>query len=192
MLRLSDIAELKSGTSQYRTVESSSENDPIYYFYGQSEMENDLSGVEICSESSKRIRTKDRVMTLEAGALVYSLASGNAAIVSPKHSGYLLTQNYVKFMLSPGVDARYLAYLLNENAFIRRQLTGGLQGSATLKFTVKQLSELQLPDLPSIEQQRIVGALYFNQLKLAALKKRLVDLETKKMMGKLKEIVNHE
>ncbi|RBP65322.1 hypothetical protein DES36_10759 [Alkalibaculum bacchi] len=44
----------------------------------------------------------------------------------------------------------------------------GLQGSRVLKYTLKQVKELELPDLPAIEKQELIGELYFNQLRLEA------------------------
>jgi hypothetical protein len=46
---------------------------------------------------------------------------------------------------------------------------------------------LIFPIPPPLEKQRVIGELYFNQLKLAALKKRIAELETKLIIEKLKE-----
>jgi hypothetical protein len=63
----------------------------------------------------------------------------------------------------------------------------GLQGSQVLKYTLKQLKELEIPKLPSIEKQRIVGDVYFKQLRLQALRKRAANLETTILLSKLEE-----
>lgn len=96
------------------------------------------------------------------------------------------TQNFVKITPSSSVDVRYFVYLLNENDDIRRQLLKGQQGSKVLKYTIKQLSDLFIPDLPPLEMQQIIGELYFNQLKLSALKRHQSVLETKLVMGKIR------
>lgn len=77
--------------------------------------------------------------------------------------------------------------MINENTDIKKQLHIGKQGSSVVKCTVRQITDLQLPDFPSLEKQKIIGCLYFNQLKLAALEKRLADSETKLVLQKLKE-----
>lgn len=190
MIRLAEITELRGGSPQFRIVESSSDNAPAYPLYGQAELENDLAGISIhnsaAGEHSKLIRTKDQVSTLEAGDLIFSLVSGKATIVGPRHKGYLFTQNYVKLIPSKPVNTKYLAYILNMSDDIKRQLQNGLQGTATLKHTIGQLANLQFAALPPIEAQRIAGELYFNQLKLEALKKRQATLETKLVIGKMK------
>jgi hypothetical protein len=187
MIQMTEILELNSGTPQFRIKESLDANAPLYFFFGQPEMEDDLTGIETHGGSGKKIRTTDNVGTLESGDLVFSLISGRATIVRSKHDGYLFTQNYVRLAPAPQVDARYLAYMLNEDAEIKRQLHSGQQGSVTLKFTIRQLSDLLFPIPPPIEKQCVIGELYFNQLRLAALKKRVAVLETTLIIEKLKE-----
>ena len=187
MLQMAEIAELNSGTPQFRIKESLNADAPTYFFFGQSEMEDDLTGVETHGGSGKQIRTSDNVGTLESGDLVFSLISGKATIVRSSHSGYLFTQNYVRLAPAPQVDAGYLAYMLNEDVDIKHQLQTTSQGSVTLKFTIRQLSDLLFPIPPSIERQRVIGELYFNQLRLAALKNRVAAAETTLLIEKLKE-----
>jgi len=190
-MQMTEIARLNSGTPQFRIKEPLGVDAPVYFFYGQSEMEDDLNGVEasnsIGTSGRKQIRTFDTVDTLKCGDLVFSLISGKATIVRDSHNGYLFTQNYVKVAPTPTIDTRYLVYMLNENTDIKRQLQTGQQGSVTLKFTIRQLSDLIFPIPPPIEKQRVIGELYFNQIKLAALKNRVAASETKLIIEKLKE-----
>jgi len=187
MIQMTEIVELNSGTPQFRIKESLNADAPSYFFFAQQEMEEDLTGIETNGDRGKRIRTSDNVGILESGDLVFSLISGKAVIVRNSHIGYLFTQNYVRLVPAPLVDAAYLAYMLNENADIRRQLLSGQQGSVTLKFTIRQLSDLIFPILPPIEKQRVIGELYFNQLRLVALKKRVAALEATLIVERLKE-----
>lgn len=190
MLRLYDLAEIESGTPQFRIKESLCKTAQTYSFYGQTNLEGDLTGISTPTEAGKQIRTEDNVATLHAGDLVFSLISGKAAIVGTEHSGYLLTQNYIRLDPSESVNAKYLAYLLNEDADIRRQLTLGQQGSSVMKFTVKQLSELEFSTLPSLEKQTLIGNLYFNGLKLESLKKQRASLETLLLKEMIKKAVH--
>ena len=86
------------------------------------------------------------------------------------------------------IDGNYLVYLLNESEFIKRQWLKELQGSAVLKHTVKQLRRLELPKLHSCEKQKIIGDIYFKQLRLHALKTRVAELEKVLTIEKLKEV----
>lgn len=187
MNAISEIVTLISGTPQFRIKEDFSDAAPTYFFYGQSEIEEDLIGVNAQTRLQKQVRTFDTVCTVAAGDVIFSLISGKAAIVQAGHSGYLLTQNYCKLVPSSAVDAKYLVYMLNENWEVRHQLQSGQQGSVTLKYTIKQLSTLMFPSLSPIEKQRIIGELYFSQLRIEALKKRVSTLETVLVLENIKE-----
>lgn len=189
MVYLRDCVELSSGTPQFRISESADAAAPIYYFYAQSDLEDDLKGLIAPGAQSVRrqIRTFDAVCTASEGEVVFSLLSGTAAIVGTAHQGYVLTQNYVVLSPSKDLDPRYLVYLLNESRWVRRQLRQGQQGSITMKYTIKQLNTLGLPPLPSLEKQGVVGELYLNQLKLDALRKRASELDTALVLGTIRE-----
>ena len=178
MLRMNDFVEVESGTPQFRIAETADSAAPVYTFYSQGDLEDDLKGVSNKGAANKQIRTFDNVKTLAPGEVVFSLLSGVAAIIQPAHAGYLLTQNYAVLLPSRAIDPRYLVYVLNEDRYVKRQLHIGQQGSITMKFTMKQLDDLRLPALPSLERQECIGDLYLNQLKLEALKKRVSELET--------------
>ncbi|CUX22805.1 restriction endonuclease subunit S [Clostridium sp. C105KSO13] len=188
MAKLNDMIKFVSGSPQFRIKEVFDTKAPLYTYYGQPDIEDDLTGIESGGSHSRRIRTFDKVNTLCRGDVVFSLISGKSAIVRWYHHGYLYTQNYVKLVTDEKIDSTYIVYLLNENNFIKRQFQVGLQGSQVLKFTLKQLKSLEVPDLPVIEKQIAIGEIYFNQLRSAALRKRDADLETAIVLEKLRGI----
>jgi hypothetical protein len=188
MKLLQDLAECETGSPQFRIQELTGTDAPLYFFYGQQEMENDLAGIELNRENPKTIRTSDRVSTVDAGDILFSLISGKTTVASFAHRGYLYTQNYVRLKPRKEIDGKYLVYLLNESDYVRKQLTMGLQGSAVLKHTVKQLREIELPELHSVEKQILIGNLYFEQLNLQALKTRAANAERTITVEKLKRV----
>lgn len=187
MKRLDQAVRFESGTAQFRIVEAFEEAAPQYTFYGQHHIEADLIGMIPDNRDSKHIRTFDQVSTLHSGDVVWSLMSGVATVVTAMHEGYIYTQNYVKLVTGDTMDARFLVYLLNEDGTMRQQLLAGVQGSQVLKYTLKQVRELELPPLPKVEKQRLIGALYFHQLRLQALKSRVAQRETTHVLQHLKE-----
>ncbi|WP_146549772.1 restriction endonuclease subunit M [Rummeliibacillus suwonensis] len=187
MRRVQDVIELVSGSPQFRIKEVLDDTAPLYTYYGQSEIEDDLVGLDINSVENKQVRTLDKINTVNQGDVLFSLISGKATLVRSIHQGYLFTQNYVKLIPNDDIEPKYLIYLLNEDIGIKRQLQMSLQGSMVLKYTVKQLKELELPKMPSIEKQKLIGELYFNQLRLQALRERAATLETTIVLEKLKE-----
>ncbi len=189
MISICDVAELISGTPQFRIAEDLSGSAPAYFFYSQSDLEDDLRQVSRQDVARKQIRTFNEVITTSVGDVVFSLLSGKAVIVQKEHDGLLLTQNYVRLVPLDALNADYLVYLLNEDQNIRHQLRVSQQGSITMKYTLKQLRELRFPALPSLEKQRLIGEIYLNQLKLDTLRKRAAELETALVLGKIKEAV---
>lgn len=192
MHKLTDYAELLGGIPQFRIVETISGRAPLYNVFGQNDLLEDLFGVESQKKDSKVIRTTEQVTTLSTGNIIFSLISGTACIVSEKHKRYLYTQNYIKISPDSSIDPKFLIYLLNEEEMVRKQLHFGLQGSTTLKYTLKQLKCLELPMLPSLEKQRLIGDVYLKQLKVQALKCREAKAETKVVLYKLEEVMRNE
>ncbi len=110
------------------------------------------------------------------GDLLFSTISGEATIVSSEHDGYVFTQNYARMEpMSRLVDRKYMAYLINENPSIKRQFKQNLQGSQVIRYSLKLLKEIALPELPPIEIQRVIGDIYFKQLLLRSLRQRVAE-----------------
>ena len=177
-MRLENLVEFQVGSPQFRIKESVADAATTYKFYSQNDLEEDLTGVELATEEAKQIATTDEVTTVTSGDLVFSLISGRATIVRKEHGGYLYTQNYV--VIEPGteVDSKYLVYLLNEDREVAHQFWLGLQGSMVMKYTVKQLRELKIKQLPNLEKQQAIGDIYFKQMRIQALRKRIAENET--------------
>lgn len=187
MKRLEDMVEFVSGSPQFRIKEAFDYKAPLYTYYGQQDIEDDLVDIESNSSDRKQVRTFDKVNTLCQGDVVFSLISGKAAIVSASNHGYLYTQNYVKLVNNEKINSKYLVYLLNEDRTIKKQFQVGLQGSQVLKYTLKQVKELELPGLPTIKRQKIIGEIYFNQMRLEGLKNRVAKSETTIVLENLRE-----
>jgi restriction endonuclease S subunit len=184
---LGQMVKFVSGSPQFRITEVFDVNAPLYNYYGQSDIDDDLVDIVSSNVESKQVRTRDKVNTLYAGDVVFSLISGTSTTVRKVHEGYLYTQNYVKLIPNENVDSKYLVYLLNEDRSIKKQFLMGLQGSQVLKYTLKQVKELELPELPSIEKQQMIGEVYFNQLRLQAIRNRVANSETTILLAKLEE-----
>lgn len=186
-MKLNELVELNVGSPQFRIKNSVITTDPEYKFYSQNDLEEDLAGMKLFDEQPKLIRTSDNVTTLAEKDVVFSLISGKAAIVSPLHSGYLYTQNYIVIKTGKKIDDKFLVYLLNEDKQIARQLWLSLQGSSVLKYTVKQLRELKIAELPPIDKQKIIGDIYMKQCHLQALQERKARNETLLRLTRLGE-----
>jgi len=192
MKKISDIATLKSGSPQFRIVESFETQVPLYKFYSQTDLIDDLTGTESSSNDSKQIRTSDKLHLLKCNDIVFSLISGTASIVTGVHHNYLYTQNYVKIAPNNTIKSKYLVYLINEDKAVRRQLSQSLQGSQVLKYTLRQVNDLELPQLPTLEKQKLIGDIYFKQLRVQMLRKRVAKADTLIKLQNLKEAINND
>lgn len=187
-MKLSELVELVSGTPQFRIVEVSNPKAPVFTYYTQTDLNDDLVGIISSDVDNKQVRTNDKVSTLSTGDVLFSLITGKATVVSKEHEGYLYTQNYVKLLHAEDIDSKFLVYLMNESKAIRKQLMLGLQGSLVLKYTLTQLRDLEIKKIPSIDKQKIIGQVYFNQLRLKALRNRVTELEAKIRLADLEEV----
>lgn len=187
-MKLSELVELVSGTPQFRIVEVSNPKAPVFTYYTQTDLNDDLVGIISSDVDNKQVRTNDKVSTLSTGDVLFSLITGKATIVRKEHEGYLYTQNYVKLLHAEDIDSKFLVYLMNESKAIRKQLMLGLQGSLVLKYTLTQLRDLEIKKIPSIDRQKIIGQVYFNQLRLKALRNRVTELEAKIRLAELEEV----
>lgn len=192
MKKLNSIVDFVSGTPQFRITESLDKQSPIYTFYSQTDLSEDLVGILTEDIDKKRVRTKDDVNTLSTGDVIFSLISGSATVIRAAHQGYLYTQNYVKLIPEEKIDPHFLVYLLNENSAIKKQLLIGLQGSQVLKYSLKQIKDLEIPTLPHFEKQKIIGEIYFKQLRVQALKNRAAKQEMMMRLHQLEEVTKHD
>ncbi|MFD1410635.1 restriction endonuclease subunit S domain-containing protein [Lapidilactobacillus gannanensis] len=191
-MKLTKIVKLNVGSPQFRINATNDQQAQVYPFYSQVDLEEELTGIYDNMAKNKQIRTHDEVNLLHGGEVIFNLVSGRAAVVSTRHDGYIYTQNFVVLNPTSQLNSQYLVYLLNENHGIQHQLQVGLQGSMVLKYTVRQLRELRLPQLPEYRQQVIIGQIYFKQLRLQALQIRRANNETLLKFAKLAEVSSDE
>ena len=175
---IQNVFHSNTGISQYRIEESNRSDAKIYTLYGQNELYEDLYGVPGAMSDRKQIKVDGMGPGAIAreGDLLFSTISGESTIVSAEHDGYVFTQNYARMEpMSRLVDRKYMAYLINENQSIKRQFKQNLQGSQVIRYSLKLLKEIALPELPSIEIQRVIGDIYFKQLLLRSLRQRVAE-----------------
>ena len=175
---IQNVFHSNTGISQYRIEESNRSDAKVYTLYGKNELYEDLYGVPGAMSDRKQIKVDGMGpgAIAKEGDLLFSTISGEATIVSSEHDGYVFTQNYARMEpMSRLVDRKYMAYLINENQSIKRQFKQNLQGSQVIRYSLKLLKEIVLPELPPIEIQRMIGDIYFKQLLLRSLRQRVAE-----------------
>jgi len=88
-------------------------------------------------------------------------------MVSEQNVGKVLSLNFTKVQFrSDLLDKRYFLYLFNNHKDIQRQKERELQGSGpVLRLTKQSLEQLVIPVVP-LEEQRKIGDIYIESLKL--------------------------
>jgi len=175
------LVQIKSGSPQFRIKETVDVDAPTYNFYSQSDLADDLGGIgaRTSCDIEKVVRTYDKLNLLQEGDLVFSLISASAALVGKENDGKVCTQNYIILETGDSMDKGYLLYILNEDKNIKKQLQIGLQGSKVLKYSQKQVKELEICRLPDMKRQKLIGSIYLKQKKITALRHRLAMNEEK-------------
>lgn len=188
------VDEFVSGIIQMRINEvNDDEKAPVYKIYTQNNLMNDFENIkneEIADlKESREIKTYDKMKLINKGDVIYSLISGMATLVTNDYENYILTQNYVKIIPKDILDKNFLIYLLNEDKNIKKQLMKKIQGTQILKYTISQIKELKIINLPTLEKQKIIGDIYIKQLKIKTLKRKNIERESLLIMKNLEEVI---
>lgn len=182
--------QIETGSPQFRINEVTTDDAPEYFVYSQQNLLDDLSQTKHPETNDKVIKTMDEVCLAKEGDVVYSLISGKAGIVNESHDGFLLTQNYIKLIPNNLINRKYLVYILNENREVKRQLFASSQGSIVIKLTLRQVRNLKLPVIADLNEQKLIGDIYLNQLRLENLQLERAKLNKTLVLQQLKEANN--
>lgn len=180
---MDNLFEIDSGIDVFRLHEDDSPDAQTYYYYGASEMDHDLFNKidTIDPMNQKQIRMSGQVPVFHTGDLVLSVTNPRAALVGERFNGYIHTRNYLKITPSEKLDPKYFVFLVNQDRDVRHMLLGDQNNVVIQKTTTAAVKSLQNLKLPPLGEQKLIGEIYFNQLKLSNLllkKKKLEELRT--------------
>lgn len=137
-------------------------------YYDQAAFEVDCSyeNEDVFVESTRQSLSHN-TSSLNEGDVVISNALQLATIVSKRNVGKVLSLNFIKVEFNEEqMDKRYFLFLFNAYKDVRRQKERELQGSGSvLRIPLRALEEIIVP-ITSIEEQRKIGAIYVETLKL--------------------------
>lgn len=172
-MKLENVLTIKLGLNLSRQKDK--EDIPIY---ANKDMLDDLEQLDINPPEKEIIPFDDGIHTVRTGDIVYNFINTVCGIVSPKHDGKTINQNFAKIIIDDEkIDAKFLCYLLNESSEIERQKFISFQGTIIKKLSPSMIQAFDVT-LPPLEAQKKIGQLYFDSLKRRALNKREQELET--------------
>lgn len=114
----------------------------------------------------------------EPNGFIISLINNKAAPTGYEKTGKVLTSNYLECIVDTNVlNPLYFCYLFNENKDIKTQIEKMHQMStiaSVKRIPVQALSQLEI-ELPDINEQRKIGKIYQEALKLKYLINKQAD-----------------
>lgn len=115
--------------------------------------------------------------SLNEGDVVISNSLQLATMVGKNNVGKVLSLNFTKIEFdSEKLDKRYFLFLFNAYKDVRRQKERELQGNGPiLRIPLRALGEIIIPIVP-IEEQKKIGAIYTETLKLQSKLNKYADL----------------
>ncbi len=100
MEKLSELVELVSGSPQFRITEVFDEKTPLFTYYSQTDLTDDLVGIISKTVDNKQVRTNDKLNTLCDGDVVFSLITGIATIVRKSMRDIFIRKTMLSYYLA--------------------------------------------------------------------------------------------
>ncbi|MEG0297515.1 MAG: restriction endonuclease subunit S [Clostridium sp.] len=148
----------------------------IINYYDQSSFEDDFNHEDAIIED-KEERICENNQSLKEGDVVISNSLQLATMVGKNNVGKVLSLNFTKIMFDKDlIDKRYFLFLFNSFKDVIRQKERELQGNGTIfRIPLRALGDIMIP-IVDLEEQRKIGAIYVETLKLKSKVNKYVDL----------------
>ncbi|MDD9791732.1 restriction endonuclease subunit S [Priestia megaterium] len=138
----------------------------VINYYDQLSFEADYNHEDVLVGDEPKSSSQNN-LSLNEGDVVISNSLQLATMVGKNNIGKVLSLNFTKIEFnSEQLDKRYFLFLFNAYKDVRRQKERELQGSGpVLRIPLRALGEIIVP-VASIEEQKKIGAIYVETLKL--------------------------
>lgn len=148
----------------------------VINYYDQSSFETDYNHGDVVFEDESKSLSLNN-LSLNKGDVVISNSLQLATMVGKINVGKVLSLNFTKIEFhSEQLDKRYFLFLFNAYKDVKRQKERELQGSGpVLRIPLRALGEIIVPVVP-IEEQKKIGAIYVETLKLQSKLNKYADL----------------
>lgn len=161
-------------------------------FYATEQFMSDCwqSGNTTNGDKEQVVRPTQAVLSVQTGDVVISLIHGKAAIVSPKHAGRLLSNNYVRVEVDrQKVIPAWFVWHFNESRESRRQQVMATQGSTfVLRLSLTEVRQFTAT-LPPLNKQKAIGGLYLSTIEKRHYQERLAALNEQQILSQLSDMI---
>jgi restriction endonuclease S subunit len=186
LICLDQVVEFNSGINPYRKNKNSLDiKADSSNFYTIDDFEKDYRDIQDIRFS------RESCSHLQAGDIIYNLASNKAAIVSCVNEGKIFNHTFLK-LRSNELENVYLLYLLNDDKNIKNQIMSSLEGSSKIKrITRKNLGLLEIENL-DINEQRKISKIYLKMKELRNDMEEEIQIIEYLTNNKIREIIQDE
>ena len=178
-MKLVDIADFTLGAFANR-LETTVDDETVLEIKPLSLKEfNETLGIAYRISNTKSIKIKipkeklDTQLLTDTQSLILNTQTQKLALLPVKHSGLLLTNNFLKIQFHAPVDLAFFEWYFNEHPSIQKQLAVMSEGSVVSSLKLSHLKELFV-ELPPLEKQQIIG-------QIAQLKRRKETLQLERI-----------
>lgn len=145
-------------------------------YYDQKSFESDYKHVEESFENEIKPLDIDN-LSLNEGDIVINNSVQRATMIGKNNVGKVLSINFTKVEIhNSQLDKGYFLFIFNVYKDVQRQKERELQGlGPILKIPIRALGEINIP-VVSIEEQRNIGKIYMETMKLQSKLNKYSDL----------------
>lgn len=194
-MKLGDCANVIQGTfiNRIQTSKLSEDGETVHLLTLKEFNETLGLSYRISQEKNTEIYVrKDKFakeLLTDSNSLVMHTLSQKVAFLSKKHSGLLLTNNFVKIIFTETVDLCFMEWYLNEHPTIQKQIALFSEGSVISSLKLSHIKDIEVL-LPPYEQQKQIGKITTLKKKKAQLLKEKMQLEQQAIHQQLMNITN--
>lgn len=194
MVKIEEVAEIFSGQIMSRiTSAGDKESDTVHPFRVIVPKAITSDGLilenEIPTEQVKVMPDERRIT--KVGDIVIKLSTPfDSATITEQFAGCLVPSFCAIIRHGEKIDNDYLQAFLNSR-FCKEQLKAKVAGAVMTILSIGKISDVNIP-LPSLEQQKEIGANYRIVQKKIAIVKQIIDLETKRNDILINDLVKYE
>lgn len=148
----------------------------VINYYDQPSFEADYTHEDVVVDDEEKSSSQN-TPSLNEGDVVISNSLQLATMVGKNNVGKVLSLNFTKIEFdSKQLDKRYFLFLFNAYKDVRRQKERELQGNGpVLRIPLRAIEGIIVPFVP-LEEQKKIGAIYAETLKLKSKLNKYADL----------------
>jgi restriction endonuclease S subunit len=181
-VRLGDCTHLIQGASvnRFETCDLNEDSQSVRLLTLKEFNETLGLSYRMSQEKSTEVIVKRYKLTAElltdTNSLILHTLTQKVAYLPARHSGLLITNNFIKIQFTDPVDLQFLEWYLNEHPTIKKQIASFSEGSVISSLKLSNLKNIELT-LPTLQMQQILGKITHFKKRKELLMKEKTELQ---------------